>query len=102
MRTHPESGALYNEYGWGGYVIWKLYPARRVYIDGRADVYGDAFMEESLQTLNGERNWRAPLERYNVGTVLIKPNAPLASLLRQDAGWQSVYEDKQAAIFFKR
>ncbi|MDX6270674.1 MAG: hypothetical protein QOD28_1897 [Acidobacteriota bacterium] len=102
LRAHPESDTIYNEYGWGGYLIWKLYPQREVYIDGRADVYGDAFMEEALSTMAGEREWRAPLERYDVRTVMIKPNAPLASLLRQDTNWRSVYEDRQAVIFFKQ
>jgi hypothetical protein len=102
LRAHPESGAIYNEYGWGGYLIWKLYPQRTVYIDGRADVYGDAFMEETLAAMSGERDWRAPLEHYGVRTVFIKPDAPLASLLRQDATWRSVYEDQQAVIFFKQ
>jgi len=102
LRAHPESGAIYNEYGWGGYLIWKLYPQREVYIDGRADVYGDAFMEEALSTMAGGREWRAPLERYGVRTVMSKPNAPLASLLRLDAGWRSVYEDRQAVVFFRQ
>jgi hypothetical protein len=102
LRAHPESGAIYNEYGWGGYLIWKLYPQREVYIDGRADVYGDAFMEEMLGTMTGEREWRAPLERYGVRTVIIKPDVPLASLLRQDTTWRSVYEDQQSIIFFKQ
>ena len=102
LRAHPESGAIYNEYGWGGYLIWKLYPQREVYIDGRADVYGDTFMEEMLGTMTGERDWREPLERYGVRTVLIKPDVPLASLLRQDKAWQNVYEDKQSVIFFKQ
>jgi hypothetical protein len=102
LRAHPESGAIYNDYGWGGYLIWKLYPQREVYIDGRADVYGDAFMEETLGASAGERNWREPLESYGVRTVIIKPDAPLASLLRQDASWRSVYEDQQAVIFFKQ
>lgn len=102
VRAHPESGAIYNDYGWGGYLIWKLHPQREVYIDGRADVYGDAFMEETLATLAGERNWRDPLERYGVRTILIKPNTPLASLLRQDEMWQRVYEDRQAVVFFKQ
>lgn len=102
LRAHPESGAIYNDYGWGGYLIWKLYPQREVYIDGRADVYGDAFMEETLGTMAGERDWREPLERYGVRTVIIQPNTPLASLLRQDETWKSVYEDQQAVIFFKQ
>src|SRR5439155_549348 len=26
-------GPLYNDYNWGGYLIWSLYPARKVFID---------------------------------------------------------------------
>jgi hypothetical protein len=95
------SGSLYNEYGWGGYLIRRLYPEYRVYIDGRADVYGDAFMTESFDVYDGRPGWRKPLERLKVGTVLIAPDAALASLLRVDPEWKRVYEDDQAVIFSK-
>ena len=72
LRAHPESGAIYNDYGWGGYLIWKLYPQRKVYIDGRADVYGDAFMEETRGRRRAAQLARAA-ERYGVRTVFIKP-----------------------------
>jgi hypothetical protein len=90
---------VYNEYGWGGYMIWRLYPEYRVYIDGRADVYGDAFLEEFLMVHSGEPGWREPLNRLGVRTVLVKPDTALASLLRQDAQWDKVFEDSQAVIF---
>jgi hypothetical protein len=102
LRGRGEAGALFNDYGWGGYLIWKLYPERRVFVDGRADVYGDALVEEYLSAEGGERGWRATLDRHNVRAVMIKPDAALASLLREDAGWSKVFEDGQAVIFFKR
>ena len=37
---------MLNHYNWSGYFIWKLYPDYRVYIDGRADLYGDGFMSD--------------------------------------------------------
>jgi len=92
-------GPIYNRYGWGGYLIRRLYPDYRVFIDGRADVYGDAFMTETFNTYDGRVGWREQLERLAVQTVLIDPNAPLASLLRSEPGWQKIYEDKQAVIF---
>jgi hypothetical protein len=101
LRGHSEAGPLFNAYGWGGYLVWKLYPARLVFIDGRADVYGDALLEEYLRAENGESGWRATLDKYHVGAVMIRPDAALASLLVEDAGWEKVYEDKQAVIFFK-
>lgn len=101
MREHRLPQPVFNEYGWGGYMIWKLRPDYRVYIDGRADVYGDAFMEEFLNTRGGVAAWRAPLERDGVRTVAVGPDSPLASLLRQEKGWSKVFEDKQAVIFVR-
>jgi hypothetical protein len=94
-------GPIYNRYGWGGYLIFRLYPEYRVYVDGRADVYGDEFLFEMVNTYDGRNGWREPLDRYGVRTALISPDVPLASLLRIDQGWQKVYEDKQAVIFTK-
>lgn len=94
-------GPMYNQYGWGGYLIKRLYPDYRVYIDGRADVYGDKFMTEAMRTYDGHTGWREPLDRLSVTTVLVAPDAPLASLLRNDGEWKKVYEDRQAVIFTK-
>jgi hypothetical protein len=102
MRANKLPQPIYNEYGWGGYLIWKLSPDYKVYIDGRADVYGDAFLEEFLKTYDGISNWRAPLDRHAVRTVMIDPNAALANLLKQDAAWSKVFEDHQAVIFVKQ
>jgi hypothetical protein len=92
---------IYNEYHWGGYLIWKLYPQYRVYIDGRADVYGDALIEEYFTVHDGERAWRKPLDNYGIRTVLVEPDTPLASLLRDDKGWQNVFEDKKSVVFVR-
>ena len=101
IRENRLPQPIFNEYGWGGYMIWKLQPDYRVYIDGRADVYGDAFMEEFLKTHDGIGDWRAPLEREGVRTVAVNPNTPLASLLRQDKDWRKRFEDKQSVIFVR-
>lgn len=90
---------IYNEYHWGGYLIWNLYPQYRVYIDGSADVYGDALMEEYFVIHDGERSWRTPLDQHGIRTVLVEPNTAIATLLREDAAWQKVFEDQQAVIF---
>lgn len=99
LQTQHLPGPIYNRYGWGGYLIFRLYPEYRVYVDGRADVYGDDFLFEMVNTYDGRRGWREPLDRYGVRTVLISPDVPLASLLRIDKDWRKVYEDGQAVIF---
>jgi hypothetical protein len=102
MRSRNLPQPIYNEYHWGGYLIWKLYPDYRVFIDGRADVYGDAFFEEFMATHAGEPNWKENLSKHGVRTVLITPDCPLASLLRADQTWENVFEDQQSVIFVRR
>lgn len=92
-------GPIYNRYGWGGYLIRRLHGEYPVYIDGRADVYGDKFMYEAFNTHDGGNGWDESLNRFSIRTVLISPDVPLASLLRSDEQWQKVYEDHQAVIF---
>jgi hypothetical protein len=101
MQSHALPPELYNNYDWGGYLIWKLYPQYRVSIDGRADVHGDALVAESIETYKGMGNWEDFLTRLSIRTVLVGPDAPLASLL-QERDWDKVYTDAHAVIFVKR
>lgn len=96
--THP-AAPLLNHYNWGGYFIWKLYPEYKVFIDGRADVYGDAFMDEFASTyyLQGP-SWQAPLEKWNIRTIALPPDAPLATALQSTPGWKTVFSDQQAVV----
>lgn len=102
LQKQGSKTPLYNAYGWGGYLIWRLYPDQPVFIDGRADVYGDAFIEEFLGAYRGGAGWSAPLDRYHVQRVLVEPDAPIAAHLAQDATWTKTYADPQAVIFERR
>jgi hypothetical protein len=98
-------GRIFNQYEWGGYLIWKLYPRERVFIDGRSDLYGlsnDLVVHEYLKAFTGSRDWREPLERYDIRLVLIAPNVPLATLLSQDTDWEQLYTDSRATLFSRK
>lgn len=100
LQAHNARGGIYNTYAWGGYLIWRGYPNWRVFIDGRADVYGDTFIEEVyLKVYRGDADWRAPLEQYNVRWVLLEPQAPLVAQLERAVEWRRIYADAQAVIF---
>src|SRR6185436_11609821 len=89
---------IFNEYAWGGYLIWRLYPDYRVHIDGRADVFGDKLVAEFIQVNDGKPRWRELLQQYGTQTVLVKRDSAIAGLLNEDSRWQKVFEDKQAVI----
>jgi hypothetical protein len=89
---------IYNSYNWGGYLAWRRIP---VYIDGRADVYGDAFMNQYVRAFQVREDWRAPLDQYGVEVVLIERDGSLAVLLHESGEWARLYRDDLAAVFVR-
>jgi hypothetical protein len=101
LQVHAPAGKLFNSYNWGGYLIWRLYPQYRVYIDGRADVYGDAFIFNYMSIYNAEPDWQTKLNDQGIQTVLVETNAPLANALRLSPDWRVSFTDKASTIFMK-
>jgi hypothetical protein len=92
------AGPVLNHYDWGGYMIWRLYPQYKVFIDGRADVYGDTLMHDFASTYSLTDDWRAPLDRWQIRSIILPPDAPLITALQHSASWKKVYSDSQATI----
>jgi hypothetical protein len=90
---------LLNSYDFGGYLIWKLYPQYRVYIDGRADLYGDVFLQDFIQVYQVEKDPAPVLERAGIRTIILEPQSALATYLRNQRSWTRAYEDPVAVIF---
>jgi len=90
---------LFSTDTWGAYLIYSLYPGTKVYFDDRHDFYGEAFVKDYGKAISGARQWREPLDRYQVRWVLMPVDSPLASLLRENKEWRADYDDGSAIIF---
>jgi hypothetical protein len=84
---------------WGDYLIYSLYPAHRVFVDGRSDFYGDAFEEKYIDVLNVKYGWEQTLSRFGIDTILLPPSAPLTGALKESNKWRVAYDDGVALIF---
>ena len=84
---------------WGDYLIWRLYPAGKVFVDGRSDYYGSAFEEKYIDVLNVKYGWEGILGGFDVDTILLPPSAPLSGALKESSRWRVVYDDGVALIF---
>jgi hypothetical protein len=93
-------GPLFNDYGWGGYLIWD--PAMPVSIDGRTNVHGDERIDRSVQTWGGAKDWDSDPELVAANLVIAPVNTALVQLLRTDAKFELVYEDKISVVFVAR
>jgi hypothetical protein len=102
ITAHRPPAPILNNYNWGGYFIWKLYPEYRVYIDGRADLYGDTFMDDLAASYYLKTDaWRIPFETWRIRTVILPPDAPLVTALKDLPDWQTIYADDQAIVLVK-
>ncbi len=95
LQGNRPPGQLFNEYNWGGYLIWNL-PQYPVAVDGRADLHGQEGLDAWLETIAGRRTLDP-----QVNIVLIPPERPLAQALREDPGWRLAYQDETALIFLR-
>jgi hypothetical protein len=110
LVEHNLKPNLLNDYAYGGYLIWRLdsenhAPAYKVLIDGRADLYGDAFVLPYFDIYMGFENPEPLLTNAKINTVLLSPNCGLAGLFRIKTGndsWQLIYEDRRAVIFARK
>ncbi|MBI2469179.1 MAG: hypothetical protein HYV62_15405 [Candidatus Rokubacteria bacterium] len=102
LLANPLPGPLFNDYGWGGYLTWRLYPRYRVFIDGRVAIYAPDIREDFLTINSARPGWREALERRGIGLVLVRARTALAALLREAPGWSVAYEDGQAVVFQRR
>lgn len=90
---------LFNSWNFGGYLIYfaRDYP---VFIDGRADLYR-AFTWEYIAIHRADPGWQDDLAKWDVNSVLIEPETPLAGALRTEPGWSIAYEDAVAVLFVR-
>ncbi len=94
VEARGAPGRVLNAYEFGGYLIFKGIPTS---IDGRADMYGDAFFRRyhdlaALPSL---------IAQYDVAWTLYEPQDPHVVLLDHLAGWRRVYADAKAVVHMR-
>ena len=85
-----------NSYGFGGLLIFNgIAP----YIDGRVDMYGDAFLDEHQRMLGGDMPlFRRVAQTRHLAWTIVSPREPLAAKLHAEPGWRRIYADEHAVI----
>jgi len=100
VKARGLTGPLYNDIGWGGYLIWAL--GMPVEVDGRTNVYADQRLNRSVATWSAERDWDTDEDLHKAGLVIGPSNEALSQVLRLSPAFELVYDDKVAAVFVAR
>jgi hypothetical protein len=122
VRAQGIEGRLYNPYGLGGYIEWALGPDRKVFMDGRGDLFLPFLIEEdamfrAFPASERSQAWRAYLGRYGIdhaildyedGRAVRLPGrdevyvASFAEKMFPAKDWALVYWDDASLVVLKR
>ncbi len=114
IKSQNIAGNMFNDYNYGAYMLYRIYPTQKVFIDGRADVYECCEMRDYLKLAENKRMeepaYRAFLntmwDKYDISYAVIvttKHNVMrrIATLLNTDADWALVFWDDDSQIFVR-
>jgi hypothetical protein len=102
---------MLNTYEDGGYLIWKLWPQQRVFLDGRA--LSEAVFNDNQRMLNnagnqdGGKSVAQLLEQYGIGVVVMSPFEYVSGVLYMLApaldamDWKLVYAAADGMVFLR-
>jgi hypothetical protein len=93
---------IYSHDEWGDYLIYKLYPHKRVFVDGRSDFYGSEFNRQFIRLLGAGHDWQHILNKHLIDTVLLPVDSALATAMKESSCWRVRYDDGIAIIFERR
>ncbi len=96
LDANPQPGHMFNDFAWGGYLVWNLWPAQKDFIDSQSDLTGEATRQYGTVE-NLSNGWQAVLDEYDVKWVIMPPDSGLIRALIQD-GWKVLYRDTTAII----
>jgi hypothetical protein len=81
----------------GGYLIYRFEGRRKVFFDGRSDLYGAEFLRRYGRLAQVRPGWRALLASWSFTHALLPDDYSLIPALEQ-AGWKPVYRDATATL----
>jgi hypothetical protein len=100
LDGHPVQEPMLNNYSFGGYL---LATGRKVFIDGRADLFERSNVLADMITLAQIKPGALRvLDRYAIGSCLLQKGEPLSAVLSASPDWERIYEDETATIFVRK
>jgi hypothetical protein len=112
LLDHERKGDLKIDQGinydnWGGYLYYigsKQKPPieQKVFIDDRADYYGEMHYHKFAKVSQVEPDYEKVLRDFKINWVLFPYNSKLVAALKQNPEWQEVSHDKASNLFVRK
>jgi hypothetical protein len=97
LKENPPTGRMFNEFDWGGYLLYRLWPEQKIFMDGHTHIYGDALSREYVAIQSRAPGWESLLDNYRVEWAILRTDNPL-TLALIEVYWREVYRDETAVV----
>ena len=101
LASLPDRERVFAHYDWGGYLIWKLYPSSKVFVDGRADLYGADLLRQFRAVSELRPGWQQILDSWDIKLVLFPSSSAAVQALALNPSWRLQYRDEEASLFVR-
>ena len=97
-------GELFNEIGFGSYLIWAAYPDYQVFVDPRIELYPLELWLDYAAIGNALPGWENLADKYSMNTMMLNPinQAPLVAALEESPEWLKNFQDQAVVIFGRK
>ena len=106
IERNPIPGNMFNDIRYGGYLLWRLYPDKKVFIDTRLIIRQPEFFAEYLAISDHPELFEHVAEKFNI-THAILPSAlftrhlKLIRRLYKSGEWHLEYTDGASVLFVR-
>lgn len=100
-REMLDDRTMFNSYDWGGYLLY-AWPEQRIFIDGMANFFGSALMDEYVDILTAQEGWEDQVRARGVDLILVPPAAPVVRESQESGEWRVVYQDETSSLIVRR
>lgn len=101
LEENPQPGRMFNYFPWGGYMIYRIWPAYSMFIDGQM-IYIEDLVRDYYQVLEAKPGWEETAQAYQITWMLIPTNARIVHDTSDSDRWQVLYQDDVATILRKK
>ena len=108
IKTNNIRGPVFNNFDIGSYLVWQLYPAQKVFIDGRPEAYPISFFEDIYKPMQRDQKvWQEMSEKYGINyiffahTDMTEWGEEFLTRISKDKEWPMVFLNDAAVVFLK-
>ncbi len=97
IRNHRLEGRIFNDQKFGDYMIWRLWPEQKTFIDGRVHLFGRKLVEDYI-LIPRDTCWDSRLAEYGIRYLFVRRDSELARKAGQSEDWVTLFEDGNSVI----